>query len=329
MTVRGIQSRMVGYTETVYGAAPGTPSGIVIPFVSSNVRGVRARVADPTLTGFRGQVRRQLDTVDVSGQMQVMAAGDSIGFLLKHAIGAPTTTLAGPYQHAFTPALSGANALPVGAHFEHDLGAAMTAAQRYIRYKGVKVASMQITQNAQGLAACTFDLRGQDFSAESAVLDATPDITTHNAFSVRHASIALSSGGAIAVLPTEFQITLNNTLDDSLFTIGGGGIRGALPEGFAEITGSITVLLNNANFLNLILADNDASLIYTLSKGTGDGSAGNEELVFSIGDLTFDSSTPPVEGPQGIRLQATFSAHRMAGEVDFTATLMNNQATIP
>ena len=54
----------------------------------------------------------------------------------------------------------------------------------------------------------------------------------------------------------------------------------------------------------------------------------DDSLQITIPALTFAPAAPQVNGPRGILLPTTFSAHRTTGEIGIKAELWNAQATI-
>ncbi|MEN6538928.1 MAG: phage tail tube protein [Mizugakiibacter sp.] len=326
--VTGVRTRLAGFTETTYGQIPGTPAGLVLPFVQNGVRAQMQREQDATIDGFRGQPRSVPGNRDINGTVQVNVAPGSIGWWLQHLIGVPTTTGAAvPYTHTFAPAASGANALPPGFTLEEDLGSAFTAASRYIRYQGCRIAQMQLTLAPSGFLTASIDVRGADYSRSATALDATLTDNGHKAFPAMSAALSVNAG-AVTVKMTQFQLTYSNDLDDTNYTIGGNGVRGSMPEGFALVTGQTEFLLEDSNYLDLVLGDSDVSFDLSLQHGVGDGTAGNEKLTISIPAAVNELVTPQINGPRGVRLQANFNAFRTSGEIGVQAVLLSPLAII-
>lgn len=327
----GIGRRLVGFTESAYAQIPGSPSGLVLPIVTSQLKAGQTRDQDQTLAGFRGMPRGMLANQNIAGTITVNAAPGSIGWWLKHLIGIPTTTgSAAPYSHAFAANMPGdAHGLPPGFIIEDDQGVNYTAGSRYIRYQGCRVNQGKFTLKPSGFLETSFDIIGSTYSRASSLLDATPTDNGQKAFPGMSGSLALNSGGAITVDVTQFDLNWNNNLDNSNFVIGGGGTLGSLPEGNADASGTITFLLKDDDLLAKILSDSDFSITASVKNGAGDGSsAGNEKLTFSIPSGAFEINTPTIPGPKGISVQANFSAHRTTGELGVTATLLSPLATV-
>lgn len=326
--VRGANVRLIGTTEATYGTPSGTPTALILPFVQNNLKSDQTRDQDETISGYRGMSRSIAGNRSVAGTVQINAAPQTIGFWLKHILGAPaSTTATGVTTHVFGVAFDGAAALPPGMTLEEDMGADFTAASRYVRYSGVRVAQAQFSLSPAGFLQVTSTLTGSAYSKNSTPLDATPTDTGHAAFSTLTAALVFGSG-SLAIDATKLDFTLGNNLDEDTYVIGGNGARGDLPEGMLSVSGNVEALLKDDALLAAALADEDTSLLLTLQNGTGDGTDGNEQLQINIPALVFGVSTPTVPGPKGLRLTAPFTAHRTAGEIGVTATLKTPIATI-
>lgn len=324
----GALSKIAAFTETTYNTTPGTPDGRRLAVQSLALAANEARDNDPTLSGFRGQVRSTAGKRDVSGQAQISVAPESIGFWLAHLIGKPAVTGSGPYTHSFAVDPTGAGALPVGMLVEVDYGAGITAPGRYIRYSGVRVNQAVLKLPNSGFPSMQIDLLGADFDAEAtSALDATLTDTGHSAWSAKQIVLELDDG-ATAVCFESLDVTFGNDLDADRYCVGNGGVRHDLPEGFAILSGQGVIYFDTAALMNKALADLDAKIKITLSRGDGLGTAGNESLVITIPLAVFAANTPPIDGPKGLKMQANFTAHRSTGELGLTAVLKNALAVV-
>lgn len=327
--VTGALTRIIGWPEATWNTTPGTPNGRLIPVVSFGLRANEERETDPTLSGYRGQQRSSAGKRDVAGPINITVAPETIGFWLANLIGTPTTAgVAAPYTHSFAVNPTGAGALPPGIGFEVDYGAGITGAGRYIVYSGARINQMTLNLPANGNITAQIDILGANFDADNvATLDGTPTDTGHNVWKAQKALVVFD-GGALSVCLESLQVSLGNDLDADRWCVGNGGIRHDLPEGQFIASGQAVAYFDTAALMNKALNDTDASLVITLTKGTGAGTAGNEELVITIPALVFAANTPAVDGPRGLKLQADFTSHRTTGETGVTAVLKNALATV-
>lgn len=325
----GATSRVLGWDESTYNTTPGSPAGTVLHVQNFQLKLDEARDADPTLSGYRGQPRSTAGRRDVSGNVQVSLAPESIGFWLKHLIGTPTTIGTDPYTHTFQPAASGANALPAGMGFEVDYSSRISTPGRFLVYSGCRISKGTFTFPTQGVPSMQLEVKGADLDADnSATLVASPTDPGHAAWGVKQIALEWDDGAQSLCLEN-LTVTYDNDLDDSQFCVGNGAVRHALPEGFALLTGQGVAFFDTASLMNAALNDDDVKLKITLSKGDGLGSAGNESLVMTIPKLVIAATTPPIDGPKGLKLTFNFNAFAASGaELGFTAVLKNAQATI-
>lgn len=209
------------------------------------------------------------------------------------------------FLHRFTPQ----GTMPEGLLVEVNLGTEITLANRYIRYLGCRIASARLTFSPQGFVEANFDIRGANFNNDSgAALDASLDDFGHTGFSMFSATLEVD--GAVYADCQSLEVMIDNDLDDSLFVIGGGGVRGALPAGFLKVSGTLTALFKDNVLLNKAIAGTACALRIDWKSGIGDGTLGNEALILRIPDLLFKAKTPAVEGPKGLKVALEFDSHR-------------------
>lgn len=326
--VRGSNTRVILVPESSY-KTPGS-SGERLYFTSFGAKPDQQRDQSQTIGGFRGQARSAEGLRNVGGPVGYELAPESVGLLLKHLIGAPTTTGANaPYSHVFQAAANGANALPVGFTVEEDFGTAINAASRYLQLRGMRIGSGSFSFRPSGFQTAQFDLVGADWLKTNTTLDAAPTDNGHTPFTAANLSVRLGPGGSpLTVCFNELNLNWSNDLDTDKFCLNGGGIRAGLAEGFAIVDGSVTAFFDHEDLIDTILGGADTSLEIKLSRGTGVGTAGNESLTIAVPNLVFARTGPTIDGPKGLRLQANFNAHRTTGELGVTATLLSPIATL-
>jgi len=325
--VRGTAVQIQIVPETAYKTAGAV--GERAQVVSCGVVPVQPRVQSATLAGVRGQARSVTGAKAPAGPMNVEIAPEDIGIYLKHLIGAPATSGANPYTHAFAPVASGTGSLPIGFTLQYDYGTAIDAASRYLRITGCRVGSGTFTFTPNGTQTLALDVQAADFAQSATNLDASPVLLGHTNWESVNLAVVVGGGTPLNICFSALSLAINNDLDGEKYCIGAGGTRDGLPEGFVIVTGQATMFFDHEDVIDQILSGTDTEMAITLSRGNGLGSAGNESLVIAIGDLVFDKTAPPVDGPRGLRLQANFTAHRVGtAEIDLTATLKNAVATI-
>ncbi|MFH0351030.1 MAG: phage tail tube protein [Chromatiales bacterium] len=318
---RGTQTAFALYPESVYGTDPGTPSGQKLHLVSFGLQSNQALLDSNTLTAKRDRVRPIAGNLAVAGPMVLELSAQSQGTLLWNAMGANTTEGAGPYTHTLT-----LGDLPVSMLLEKDHGANITGVGRFERFNGCRIASVGFDFANEGFQTANFQLTGSKSVLAAAALSATPEDNGHTSFSAFEGSII--EGGAPIATVTSASINLDNELDDSVYTVGGLGVRRALPEGFATVSGTLTALFEDTSLLMKAINSTQSSLVITLSRGTGLGDAGNESMSFSANQLLYERSSPPIEGPRGLLLTQPFKAFRVADSSAFTIVIKNAVAVL-
>jgi hypothetical protein len=318
---RGTGATFALYEESTYGAAPGTPDGKKLYLSSFGLALQQNRTASNVLSGERSRTEPYLGNKSVQGNLATEIGAENLPWLLKHALGAVATTGSGPYTHVLTIA----NSLPTGLTLEVDYGAAISGSGRYVSYNGCRVNQMTLSFPQEGACTASFDLMGAKAVAGSAALDATLTDTGHTTYSAFSSTIQ-EGGSAIATVRSA-EIVLANDLDGQGYVIGGGGELGQLPEGFASISGTLTVLFSSAALMNKALSDTASSLAITLARGDGLGSAGNESMLFEVEQLKYEPSTPAVEGPAGVVQTLKFQGYRSGSAKGLKITVKNAVAS--
>lgn len=260
----------------------------------------------------------------------MVSIGTSIGFWLKHLIGAPTTTGASaPYTHTFQVG-GGSNALPAAMLLERDYSDRIAVPGRYVRDQDIRIASAAFAfSTATAFQSATFNLVGASKKTlPTAPIDATPTDGGHAGFGVAGLSLLLD-GGATQVCVESLNLNFNNDLDTDLYCINDGGQRHDLPEGQVVIGGEGVAQFDTPALLNKAFNDTDLALAITLQRGTGAGTAGNEQLVLTIPLAVIEAPTPAISGPRGLKQSFTFQAYRNGGsEIGVTAVLKSPRAVI-
>lgn len=106
------------------------------------------------------------------------------------------------------------------------------------------------------------------------------------------------------------------TLDlpqEGAVTLGTGGRRVDLPEGFCSVSGQFTALVDTDLFaacLEPALDRTPVSLALDLAHGAGDGTAANERLVVTLDPVLLELASPAIASPNGLEVTVSFTAYR-------------------
>ena len=321
MQVRGTEVLTAIYSEDTFNAVPATPDGKRIYPTSFSLKTQQARTPSNTLAGTRARREGFLDNETVTGTLQAEIAPEWFGLILKHAIGTVTTTGAGPYTHTFA-----IGALPAGILFEVDHSATITGSGRYLRHSGSRINSLVMDFAQNGPATFSADILGAHTAPYAAPLDATITDYGHNGFSGFEALI--TEGGSTLAVCKSIKVTINNNLDGDGYVIGGGGQRVQMAEGYVDVMASGSFLFTDAALMNKALAGTETSLVITLTRGSGAGTAGNEKLTITIPQGKYDKTNPEITGPAGVLVDLSLGAYLKGSTLPIAAELKNALSTL-
>lgn len=308
--------------EVTYDTTPGTPAGIKLYPVSCGVKASRNLLDPATITTARVRTRPGAGNINVAGALKYELSAQDIGHLLKHAIGAPTTSGAGPYTHTFKPA-----ALPTSFLLEKDHGSKLGSSSGRTEYfNGCRISSVAFDFPTEGFCTADFSIQGAKTTLGTAPLDASLTDYGHTSFTSFEATLIKEGGSSIATVQSA-QFTVDNGLDGSMYVIGGAGVRRSLPEGFCTISGTLTALFEDASLIAKAIARTPTSFQITLSRGDGLGSAGNESIDFTIPHMDYELSSPAVETASGLVVQLGFKAYASSPDLGLAVVVKNAVAT--
>lgn len=193
----------------------------------------------------------------------------------------------------------------------------------YWRYNGVKIASLALAfaANNDELTA-DIELIGSDFATSGSAYSANPTspgvAARFNTFQA-----VIQEGGAAFAKALNTSLNINFGLDDSIYTIGGGGKRAELPQGLTDVNGSIKILYDGpASLLQKAIDTTESSLKITLTSGTN-------VLEILIPEVKYSVNGSPIDGPAGRLLDLDWRGYRADSAQDAAVqfTLTNSRAT--
>ena len=321
-TGKGSSVQLLMGEESTWGTVPGTPAMYKLPISQLGGNWFRQNLIDnPELRGNRNPPAPVAGNRMVAGSFTSTLHLDAIGWIMKHAVGTPATTGTGPYTHVGKVGFSGATAgdLPTGMYFEHGF----TDITVYHVYSGCRVSTLGLSMADEGVAQFEVNVIGRDLDDDNvATLDASP--TTYTSDALSHFSGALQEGSTLETIAyvKSVDFTLNNGLDDSVYVVGGAGLKYELPENTASLTGNITALFQSNALLTKAIAGTETSLSLAWTSGTS-------SLTLAIPEVRLEAASPTVSGDRGVLITLPFRAY-YANHSDATIlkyTLVNSVAT--
>ncbi len=316
----GANAQVIYQAEATFGVSPAADA-IMLPIISESLGQKRNLVKSNVIRSNRNPVKPKQGNKEVSGSITT-ELNPFMGIPLHHAIGSVNTTGAGSNK---THVLK-ISALPTSLLFEKaflDL-----AVPEYFLFNGCRINKSSFEFTSEGPLPVTFDFMGKKMTAGTVAFDATPTDYGHLGWDMSEL-VMLEGGGAFAV-GSNLKFDITNDCDGGMYAIGGGGERRAIPEGSSLIEGTLIAMFEDMTLLTKAINFTESSISATFTRGSGDGSAGNEYLQFLLQELVYGQATPLISGPKGVLVELPFSAFYDNGAEAsaLEITLKNTQATI-
>jgi len=283
---QGARAQMALAFETTYGTPPA--SGFTrMPFASTTLGAEQPLLASELLGYGRDPLAPIKDAVTSDGDVVIPIDAASIGFWLKAAFGAPTTTGTTSKTHTFQ---SGNWTLP---SFAIETG--MPEVPRYAMYAGCKLDSINWQMGRSGLLTATARIIAQgETVATSSAAGSLADLALTR-FGHFNGSIK-RNGQAIGNVVTA-DITYANNLDRVETIRADGKIEGADPS-IAALTGNIVVRFADQTLVTQAINGEACTLEFEYAVAGGVG------LKLTAHAVYLPRPRVEIAGPQGI--QATF-----------------------
>lgn len=296
--------------ETTWGT--GVAATAWFPFSGEGFRDGPEPISELQMRGILDRNPTYKGMQVVEGSFDGIAFPVELGHLLRAALGAPVTTGAGPYEHAFTPAqaaFSDDAALP-------PYSVSMIRGPQVIRYTGCVLSNLGLSFAQGGLLTYTTSWLGRDAAALTPT--PTPVLPTANPFSV---TAAITRDGTAFASITDFELSIANGLE-AVRLINNTSLVGRIAwGGRREISFS-----GNADFVNTDLYDQFKT--FGQEPWTITFTSGTNVLEIELPALLISSAGATVGGDGRISL-----AFEGQGEYDtatsraMLVTLTNSQAT--
>lgn len=180
---------------------------------------------------------------------------------------------------------------------------------QYFRYLGSVCGKLSFGSiAAAGIIPLTATFMGANETTATSSFDTAPLDNGKRSFDNQGiAAAAIKEGGtAIANIFSIDGITLDNALDGDTFVVGGGGSRAAINPGIYGVNGSIKAMFEDMTLYNKAKNLTESSIDFTITRGTGDGTDGNEKIQAVIPELVYKANSPAIEGPKGVVVDLAF-----------------------
>jgi hypothetical protein len=309
---KGYNSQLALGYETTYGKTPTTVKGYNMPFNQSKIAIQQKVVESSTIRGRRDKEQPVVGNIDVSGSVVVPIDQIGSGFWLAAMFGSPTTTGSGdPYTHVFKVADSQPSLV---------LEQQYPDVPAYEMYNGCKVNKFSFTYGGDKELTANIDIVGA-----KRIVEATPfasPLTDISLLKFSNFQGTIEEGGSQLAIVTEASLNIDFGLDSNTYTIGGGGYRTELPEGYLQVSGSIKAFFEDTVLLNKAINNTKTSLNFKFANGA-------HSLGFYMEEVMIQQTSPGIESEKGIMINLPFKAFydSGAGGSVLVATLVNGYAS--
>lgn len=306
--------RLAYVEETSFGVAPPSPMMTVLPLIKEGLN-----VQDRNFSTARKGEERVLTTtsagpLEAGGRLDLFLELESIGTLLKHALGSATTTgSTAPYTHL----LLGSGSLPPGLSIEK----AFLDIARFLHFKGCRIDRLGlIFPPTGGPIRVELDLltKGVDVLPGPLASGLTETQTLPLAY-----SLSLEEGGLAVGGPLGIELLLENHLFRDGHALGSRE-RCLLGPGIRRVSGSLLLGTKDMGYFSKYLALNSTSLKINVTAPSG----GSLEVL--LPRVVFTGQTSSATGKEGgVQQDISFLALKDDGlGTDIKMTLVNNQPQV-
>lgn len=304
--------------ESTYGTTPAdTTSSVALPFVSNSLKAEQKVIKPNTITSSRQTKMPTLGNKSAGGSVVVPLGLASIGYWLRMAMAAPTTSGGPTYTHVFKAA-STVDSWCLEKGFT-DLDT-----DEFELFKGCKVnkLSFSFDQSSDNPLTATADVIAATSAWSTSSIDSSPTALSDTTLAI--GDLALTEGGSSIATVQSLTMEYSNNLDESIFCIGGGGVRGGLPVGLVSVSGKIKAMFDGMTLLNKAINGTETAIVATLTNGS-------YSLALDVGECKYSRMSPVVETTGGIWVELDYEGYydNDADASILKATLINATATYP
>lgn len=309
---KGYNSQLALGYETTYGKTPTTVKGYNMPFNQSKIAIQQKVVESSTIRGRRDKEQPVVGNIDVSGSVVVPIDQIGSGFWLAAMFGSPTTIGSGdPYTHVFKVADSQPSLV---------LEQQYPDVPAYEMYNGCKVNKFSFTYGGDTELTANIDIIGAKRIVGAAPF-ASP-LTDISLLKFSNFQGTIEEGGSQLAIVTEASLNIDFGLDSNTYTIGGGGYRTELPEGYLQVSGSIKAFFEDTILLNKAINNTKTSLNFKFANGA-------HSLGFYMEEVMIQQTSPGIESEKGIMINLPFKAfyNNGTGGSVIVTTLVNDHVS--
>jgi len=303
----GSRSQLAAAFEATYGTAPA--SGFFkMPFAQADL-GMSQPLIDNELLGHgRDPLAPVKDAVTVDGGVTIPMDREALGFWLKMAFGAPTTTGTTNKTHTFK---TGGYTLPSAA-----IEVAMPEIPRFAMYSGCVLDELSFQMQHAGQLTGQVKLVGQSEAVATTTQAGTPTAYAVQRFGNFNGSV--KRGGVALGNVVSADLTYKNNLDPIETIRNDGKIDGADPTN-ATMTGKLDVRFADNVLMNDAVNGTPIALEMALTISA------NVSLVITAHEVYLPVPKVPITGPKGIQASFDWQAAFNSAAGQMATIVLKNQ----
>lgn len=320
-----------GYASAPTATLPGgsgatiTPSlGVVnarqIAVLSSTMVPAQELLPNQSLRGDFNMLDPAFGKKSASGQLVVIPNQQLVQFFLKSIVGGGAQTVvtgAGPYTH--TNKLG--NLTPISFILENFFNIGGT--YKYQRAVGCRINQLTIPIDSTGLTPWTMDVLAADVQANAAAYAAAPTDWRSLGTPLDYTQLAAADvtiGGSAVAYIQKGSLSFNFNLGPDDYRVGGSATRGSLvPQGPAQITGNLTLVLDSTGPLTLITAGTASSITLKWTIGA-------HSILLALDRLWVQKTGPAVKDGSAVEVDVQVRAvYDATNTTSFRSVVINDQ----
>lgn len=320
--ISGQDSKLQIGKETTWGTA--VAPTVQIGFTSESLKYVQGYIEEDVMVGLKTTGRMDISGKKVEGDFSMIVKPDNIGLLLAAALGnessangvGATSTV---YEHSFSCLASGtSNSLP-------KLTIVVDRHVAVKGYKSCKINQLTLEAAVNDYLRATFSVRGHS-EADDAVESLS--YSTKRAFQFIDGNITVDGSNYADI--TNFRLTVNNNLENDLFTMDSSTYMQEIEPQKREITIELEALYSSStnttredNFLAGATAA--INIIFTSTEEAAESEYYLLTIKIPLAYIT--DASPNVGGPERIKQTLVCKASENASNEPITIVLQDLQTT--
>lgn len=307
----GARSHLAFVEETEYGVTPAAPTltKMANAIYGESLAATYEELMSNQITGNRARSAVRQGNQTVSGKVPLEASVANIATLLKHTLGAHTSTGAGPYSHVFKR-----GALPVGLTLEKWFA----DISKGYKFTGCRVNSMTLQVGSTGLVTGDIDFMGREMTTLTAPLGTLNEGAAHKPLAHHEATVKID--GLVADVMA-LNLTITNGLAATQLV--GSRFAAGQVEGVGDVTGQITLMFSDLVAAQNVINETEHSLAVKFSNEDG-------SLEFSIPSCRFlGDPVAKIASDKGVTLVLNIRGiYNAAAASDLVVTVVSSEATV-